>query len=265
MATLALNHDHKQLLKIGLLMLAGFCAQTALACPAVYFTNQVVRLNTATDEDGKTIYFCKSEGVTNPQLSLKSNDLINGSNQVIALRKESIQKIPINGSIDLIGPGATPLNLKPITATSNLPAELFNFYTRVDVGSSIYSDFCTGNSRRADQYDIIRTYLRNNPDTFQSNSKYPNSSGPKLATALTTGNDLAIIKNAEIKNGNSFLKADITFYQTNAGKSKQLYTDKEKGKQFCWVAVGARIDIKDDATNINRAGEHLLDISVKTH
>ena len=264
MTTFALNLGRKRLLKTGLFVLAGLGAQTALACPSVYNTNEVVRLNTATDEDGKTIYFCKNEGVANPQLSLKSNDLINGGNQVIAINQNPIQKKAISGSVNLIGPGAMPLNLKPVTASINLPADIFNFYTRVDVGNSIFADFCSGTPRREDQYEIIRAYLRNNPGTFQANNKYPSSSGPKQATALNTGNDLAIIKNAEIKNGNSTLKADITFCHTNANKNKQYYTDRDKGKQFCWVAVGARVDIKEDSNNINRAGEHLLDISVKT-
>ncbi|WP_155954107.1 hypothetical protein [Psychrobacter phenylpyruvicus] len=176
----------------------------------------------------------------------------------------AIQKSPLVGSINLIGPGITPLNLNPVIAKINFPnggglnnkSALFNFYTRVNAPGT--SDRCTG----ASQYDVIRNYLRSNPSIFQANNAYSSSSGPKLATAITTGNDLAIIKNAEIRNGNSFIKADITFYHSNAGEQGQFFTDRQYNKQFCWVAVGTKIDIKDDATNINRAGEHLLDVAV---
>lgn len=271
MTPLTLNLRHARLLKTGLLIVAGFFTQAALAaCPVVYFTSDVVRLNTADDQDGKTIYFCKQDGFTNSQMqyNIQPNSLIDGGSQVIPMG-QAIQKTPINGSINLIGPDVTPLNLKSVIANTRFPnggglnnkSALFNFYTRVD--SSGTSDMCTGTRTRKDQYDIIRTYLRANPGIFQSNNRYPSSSGPKVATAITTGNDLAVIKNAEIRNGNSYLKADITFYHVNAGESGQFFTDRDVNrKQFCWVGVGTKIDIRDDSTNINQAGEYLLDVGI---
>ena len=260
------NHSYNLLVKTALLSFCGLAAGQALACPVVYFTNQVERLNTTNDQDGKTIYFCKQEGFTSSQLqySLQPNSLLTGGNKVISMGS-AIQRSSLAGSINLIGPGITSLNLNPVIAKTNFPngggynnkSALFNFYTRVD--SSGNADKCTG----ASQYNVIRSYLRSNPSIFQANNTYPSSSGPKLATAITTGNDLAIIKNAEIRNGNSFIKADITFYHVNAGESGQFFTDKDVNKkQFCWVGVGTKIDIRDDATNINRAGEHLLDVAV---
>ena len=265
-----INHSYNLLVKAALLSFCSLAAGQALACPVVYYTNQVERLNTTNDQDGKTIYFCKQEGFTPNQLqySLQPSSLLPGGNKVISMGS-AIQKSPLAGSINLIGSGPTPLNLNPVIAKTNLPngggfknkSALFNFYTRVD--SSGNSDVCTGTRNRKDQYEVIRTYLRSNPGIFQSNHRYSSSSGPLLAITLATGNDLAIIKNAEIRNGNSYLKADITFYHVNAGESGQFFTDIDLyKKQFCWVGVGTKIDIIDDATNINNSGDYLLDVGV---
>lgn len=259
-----INHSYNLLVKAALLSFCGLAAGQALACPVVYFTNQVERLNTTNDQDGKTIYFCKQEGFTPSQLqySLQPNSLLPGGNKVISMGS-AIQKSTLAGSINLIGPGPTPLSLTPVMAKTNFPngggfdnkSALFNFYTRVN---SSGADKCTG----ASQYNIIRNYLRSNPRIFQSNERYPSSSGLKVGTAITTGNDLAIIRDAEIRNGDSYLKADITFYHVNAGGTGQFFTDTQLNKQFCWVGVGTKIDIRDDATNINKSGDYLLDIGV---
>lgn len=265
-----INLSYNLLFKATLLSFCGLAVGQALACPVVYFANQVERLNTTNDQDGETVYFCKQEGFTPNQLqySLQPNSLLPGGNKVIPM-SQAIQKSPLVGSINLIGPGPTPLNLNPVMVKTNFPngggfnnkSALFNFYTRVN--SSGTADMCTGTRIRKDQYEVIRNYLRANPGIFQSNHRYPSSSGPKLATAINTGNDLAVIKNAEIRNGNSYLKADITFYHVNAGESNQFFTDRNVyRKQFCWVGVGAKIEITDDATNINKSGDYLLDVGV---
>ena len=178
-----INHSYNLLVKAALLSFCGLAAGQALACPVVYFTNQVERLNTTNDQDGKTIYFCKQEGFTPSQLqySLQPNSLLPGGNKVISMGS-AIQKSTLAGSINLIGPGPTPLSLTPVMAKTNFPngggfdnkSALFNFYTRVN---SSGADKCTG----ASQYNIIRNYLRSNPRIFQSNERYPSSSGLKVA------------------------------------------------------------------------------------
>lgn len=263
-------YTKKMALRLAILATTGFIGQAALACPVVYFTNQVTRLNTANDQDGTTVYFCRQQGFTPSQLqySMQPSSLVPGGSQVIPMG-QAIQTNAIAGSINLIGPGVTPLNLSPVMVSTLFPnggglnnkSALFNFYTRVD--SSGNSDVCTGSRNRKDQYDVIRNYLRSNPSIFQANNLYSSPSGPKVGAPITTGNDLAVIKDAEIRSGSSFIKANITFYHSNAGEPGQFFTEKDiNKKQFCWVGVGTRIDIKDNATNINKSGDYLLDVGV---
>ncbi|UNK05869.2 hypothetical protein MN210_03570 [Psychrobacter raelei] len=258
--------QHKRLINMTGAVLLGLGSHAALACPVVYFNNQVTRLNTVNDIDGQTIYFCMQTGFSNNQLqyTFQPNDLLTGGSQAIVMG-QAIQRAPIsNRSINLIGPGTNTLNLKSLLAKTNFPvnggalgkASVFNFYSRVN--SRRGEDQCTPR----DQYTVIRRYIRATPRLFQANNKYPSPGGPKIATALADGNNLAIIKDAEIRQGNSFLKADITFYHANAGQSGQYFTDRDTGNQFCWVAVSTTIDIKDNARNINHAGDYFVDVGV---
>lgn len=261
-----INHSYNLLVKAALLSFCGLAAGQALACPVVYYTNQVERLNTTNDQDGSTIYFCMQTGFSNNELqyNFQPNDLLTGGSQAIVMGQAIQQSLISNRSIDLTGPGTNNLNLKSLKATTNFPvsggtlgqAAIFNFYSRVNSRSA--NDQCTPR----DQYTVIRRYLRATPGLFQANNKYPSASGPKIATALTNGNNLAIIRDAEIRQGNSLLKADITFYQTNAGQTGQYFTDRASGNQFCWVAVSTKIDIKDNDRNINDAGTYTVDIGV---
>ena len=60
----------KLITQVSLLASAIFCSQIAIACPEVFDTSALIKLNTSNDIDAETIYFCKQNGFTINQLSV---------------------------------------------------------------------------------------------------------------------------------------------------------------------------------------------------
>lgn len=262
-------YTKKMALRLAILATTGFIGQAALAvCPDVKSTSIVTALGSS---DGQTIYFCK-QIIPEPSYTVAANSLVSGGSQTIVIGNAT-QTSPIQqSSINLTSPGLIgSLPLKPLVATFDFPpsgsgalgrAALFNFYTRVDASGN--SDRCSGSIAgisRPNQFNIITNYIRNNASVlFKSQALGSNTLIP--AKRLDNGNELAVIENAEIKSGDSILKANITFIHANTPTKDQFFTDERKVNQFCWVAVRTRIDINDDSTKLSKAGAHTVDIGV---
>lgn len=255
----------KLIAQVSLLASAIFCSQIALACPEVFDTLELTRLNTPNDSDAETIYFCKQKGFTADQLEVRfePNALIAGGSQAIGMGNTA-QQFPIQSSVNLIGPGPQSLDLQSLGLVTNFPKSggqfntqsIFNFYSRVP---HIITNRCNANIYNGNQYEMIKTYLRNNASAIFK-SKNLSTGTIKSAIAINSGNDIAVIKDAEIGLKNSTIKADITFYHANPSTSGQYFTDGNT--RFCWVGISSRINLKDNAKNINDAGTYTVDIGV---
>lgn len=262
-------YTKKMVLRLAILATTGFIGQTALAvCPDVKSTDIVTALGSS---NSQTIYFCK-QIMPEPSYAIAANSLVSGGSQTIVIGSAT-QTSPIQqSSINLTSSGLIgSLPLKPLVTTFNFPplnsgalgrAALFNFYTRVDANGS--NDQCSGSIGgviRPNQFNIITNYIRNNASVlFKSQASGSNTLIP--AKRLDNGNELAVIENAEIKSGDSILKANITFIHANTPTTGQYFTDERRVNQFCWVAVRTRIDINDDSTKLSKAGAHTVDIGV---
>lgn len=256
----------KLITQVSLLASAIFCSQIAIACPEVFDTSRLIKLNTSNDVDTQTIYFCKQNGFTINQLSVsfEPNALIAGGNQTIVMGNTA-QQFPIQSSVNLIGTGPQNLDLKSLGLVTNFPKSggqyniqsIFNFYSRVP--NPPITNRCNASIYNGNQYEMIKTYLRNNaPAIFKA--KNLSTGIIKSATAINSGNDIAVIKDAEIGLKNSTIKADITFYHANPSTSGQYFTGGNT--RFCWVGISSRINLKDNAKNINDAGTYTVDIGV---
>lgn len=255
----------KTMVQVGLLASAIFCSQVAIACPEVFDTPGLIKLNTSNDNNAETVYFCKQQGFTNDQLSVKfePNALVAGGSQAIVMGNTA-QQFPIQSSVNLIGPGPRSLDLKSLGLVTNFPKSggryniqsIFNFYSRVE---HYIANRCDANIYNSNQYDMIITYLRNNASAIFK-AKNLSTGAIKPAIATNSGNDIAVIRDAEIGLKNSTIKADITFYHANPNTNGQYFTGGNK--RFCWVGVSARIDLKDNAKNINDSGTYAVDIGV---
>lgn len=256
----------KLITQVSLLASAIFCSQIAIACPEVFDTSGLIKLNTSNDVDAQTIYFCKQNGFTINQLSVsfEPNALIAGGNQTIVMGNTA-QQFPIQSSVNLIGTGPQNLDLKSLGLVTNFPKSggqyniqsIFNFYSRVP--NLPITNRCNASIYNGNQYEMIKTYLRNNaPAIFKA--KNLSTGAIKPATPTSNGNDIAVIKDAEIGLKSSTIKADITFYHANPNTNGQYFTGG--GKRFCWIGVSTRIDLKDNAKNINDSGTYAVDIGV---
>lgn len=255
----------KLITQVSLLASAIFCSQVAIACPEVFDTSGLIKFNTSNDIDAETIYFCKQNGFTINQLSVsfEPNTLIAGGNQAIVMGN-TVQHSPIQSSVNLIGTGPQSLDLKSLGLVTNFPKSggqyniqsIFNFYSRVP---NIITNRCNANINNVNQYEMIKAYLRTNASTIFK-AKNLSTNAIKSAKSLSNGNDIAVIEGAEIGLKNSTIKADITFYHANPNTNGQYFTGGNK--RFCWVGISSRINLKDDAKNINDAGTYSVDIGV---
>ncbi len=255
----------KLIAKVSLLTSAIFCSQVAIACPGVADISGFIRLNTSNDIDAETIYFCKQNGFTIDQLriSFEPSDLIAEGSHAIVMGNTA-QQFPIQGSVNLIGPGPQNLDLKSLKLVTNFPSSggeyniqsIFNFYSRVPY---IRTNRCNANFYNGNQYEMIKAYLRNNASAIFK-AKNLSTNAIKSATSIPNGNDIAVIKDAEIGLKNSTIKADITFYHANPNTNGQYFTSRNK--RLCWVGISSRIDLNDNAENINDAGTYAVDIGV---
>lgn len=246
---------HKFLLNISVITLLGLVGQSALAaCPdtaGINITNTKVG-----SFGGQDIYFCK-QGFTRNELEFipTNNQLLPGGNRVIS-RGSTIQTQPLSNSVNLAGFNVN--NLAFNTLSANYPNQngqfgspsLFNFYTRIDKRGN-----CTN------QYQLMRNFLRANPNTFQL---IPQSGSNN---AQTNGNDLVKITDAKLRSTidpTKTLTADIDLYHTNANLSGQYFTDDSLfgGYRDCWVGVGGRVIINPNSGSLKYAGDYQLQIGV---
>ncbi|WP_201591959.1 hypothetical protein [Psychrobacter pulmonis] len=252
------TYHHKFLLKIGLTALVGLIAQTALAeCPDTAGINITSAANFVGSAGGNRIYFCK-QGF--PDASLRfaptESQLLDKGSHAIPMGNK-IQSFPLGNSINLTGFNIANLALKQLSA--NFPntngqfssPSLFNFYIR----STDQNDSCTG------EYQTIRTFLRNNPNTFQLNN-----SSASVASDTTSNTSIVKITGAKLKSTvdqTKDLTANIDLYYTNP-TSGQFFTNVSQGYRDCWFGVGTKVTITPDSDNVGFAGNYDLQISVLT-
>lgn len=252
----------KLLLKMGITALVGLLGQTALAaCPDTDGINITAAANRVSPI-GSTpiIYFCKQSFADNTlRFAPTETQLLTGGSQVIS-KGSTIQSFPLSNSANLTGFNVANLALNQLSA--NFPntngnfgsPSLFNFYIR----SLDTNDSCTG------EYQTIRTFLRNNPNTFQINTSFAS-----IAPDTTSNTSIVKITGAKLKSAidqTKELTADIDLYHANATLNGQYFTDRAFFPKYrdCWVGVGTRVTITPDSSNVKFAGNYDLQIGVLT-
>lgn len=256
---LSIVHYDKLLLKVSLTAIVGLLGQTALAaCPDTAGINITAAANRVGSASNSQIYFCKQNFPnTTLRFAPTETQLLNRGSQAIS-RGNTIQSFPLSNRADLSGFNVANLNLNQLSA--NLPntngdfgsPSLFNFYIRTDRNST-----CTS------EYQTIRTFLRNNPNTFQLNTSFAS-----IAPDNTSNTSLVKMTGAKLKSAidqTKELTANIDFYYTNP-TTGQYFTDDRliNGYRDCWFGVGTRVTITPDSANVKFAGNYDLQISVLT-
>lgn len=254
----ATTHHNNFWLKIGLTAMAGLMGQTALAaCPDTAGINITAAANLVGSLNDSQIYFCKqSFPNTTLRFAPSETQLLNGGSQVIS-KGNTIQSFPLGSRADLMGFNVTNLGLNQLSA--NFPntdgdfgsPSLFNFYIR----SSDSKDNCTS------EYQTIRTFLRNNPNTFHLNTSFAS-----IALDTTSNTSIVKITGAKLKSAidqTKELTADIDFFHANP-TTGQFFTNKSQGYRDCWFGVGTRVTITPDSDNVKFAGNYDLQIGVLT-
>lgn len=255
---LSIAHYDKLLLKLSLTALVGLIGQTAVAaCPDTAGINITAPSNRVGSADNTPIYFCK-QNFSNATLRFVPTEtqLLNGGSQVIS-KGNTIQSFPLSNSADLTGFNVANLAFNQLSA--NFPntngqfgsPSLFNFYTRVG-----RNDDCSS------EYQTIRTFLRNNPNTFQLNTSFAS-----IASDNTSNTSIVKITGAKLKSTidqTKELTADIDFYYANP-TSGQFFTSNSPRYRDCWFGVGTRVTITPNSGNVKFAGNYDLQISVLTN
>ncbi len=251
--------SHKIWVKLGMFVLVAMGTQAAqAACPAIDVLSELKTVSTGLP----IVYFCKQDFTSDKlKFTPSQTDLVKDGSQHRAMTN-TIQSFPMSNSINLAGFTPDQLNLNKLRSdfptianpgTTN-SKNIFNFFTAIaSVGNC--KDYFGAN-----QFEIIRTYLRSNPSVFRANG------GTQQAVPLTNGDDLAVIKDVVVGHttqSNSPIIADITFYHTNysAGGNAQFFT---RALRFCWVGVSTRMDIKTDTNPPKYSGDYTVDVGVLT-
>ena len=243
-------------MKSSILILAGWSSPAVLAaCPVAQDIN--IESKVVGTTNGKKIYFCKQEFPDQALVFAPSRtDLVNGGSQVIS-KGNTAQTFPLANSIDLTGFNVGNLNFNSLSANyPNVDGQfgspsLFNFYLKTNS-----NDDCTG------QYPVIRNYLRNHPEIFQT---IP-TSGTATSDSSSTSS-IAKISPAKLKSNidpTKELTADIYFYHANAGRGGQYFTVDGPGVQdrYCWVGVGTRIQIQANNSSLRYSGGYKVSVGV---
>lgn len=248
---------HKRLLKLSVAALLGFMGQSALAaCPdtaGIGITNTKVG-----NFNNENIYFCKQNFSADTLVfSPSETELLSGGSQVISKGNTS-QSFPLSNSANLMGFNVNNLALNQLSAY--FPNEdgdfgspsLFNFYIRAG-----RRDNCTS------QYSTIRSFLRNNPNTFRLNTSFAT-----IAADTSSSTSLVKITGAKLKSAidpTKELTATIDFYHANP-TSGQFFTDNSffNGYRDCWFEVGTKVTITPNSGSLKFAGDYNLEVSVNT-
>ncbi|WP_131669588.1 hypothetical protein [Psychrobacter pygoscelis] len=243
--------------KISILVLAGWLSPAVLAaCPATQGINVESKV-VGTTSNNKKIYFCKQEFPDQALLFAPSRtDLVNGGSQVIA-KGNTLQTFPLANSIDLTGFNVGNLDFNSLSANyPNVDGQfdspsLFNFYIKTN-----NNDDCSG------QYPVIRNYLRNHPNVFQT---IPASG--TAASDISSTSSIAKISAAKLQSNidpAKELTADIYFYHANAGLSGQYFTEPGNGirDRYCWVGVGTRLQIQANSSVLKYSGGYRVSVGV---
>lgn len=231
------------------------------ACPAVnsYLDADVKNVNDWRNRRGRTIYFCKQDFPQNTlSLDVQDADLVSGGSQSIT-QGATVQTGDLSvGSIDFTGFTPSALSLNQISGDfPNVNGQfgspsLYNFYSHIGISSDCRK------YRGKDQYERILTYLRQNANIFQASS-----SGVQTGVADASGNNIARINDAVLvhQTTGDTITADIVFYHANAGMAGQYFT---RFSRYCWVGVGARIEMDGQTAGIDNAGDYVVNVGVLT-
>lgn len=264
MSKIYLITHRKYVLKAAMITLAGLLGQSAMAaCPDP--RNIGIEGTVVGRSNGQDIYFCK-QGFPNAALVFRPTEgqLLPGGSQAIS-QGNTIQTSPLsNSSVNLAGFNVA--NLAFNTLSTNFPSQngqfgspsLFNFYTGVRDFFGIAN--CNGSLINVNQYDLIRNYLRANPNIFQTTPATGTNS------SQTTGNSIAQITSAKLRSdidSTKELTADVLVYESNTNNRGDFSTGPF-GTRYCWLGTGTTLTIKPNDGSLKYAGDYRLQIGVNT-
>lgn len=262
MSKIYLITRHKYVLKATMITLAGLLGQSAMAaCPDTDGINITAAANRVGSFGGQDIYYCKQD-FPNTALIFKPTEeqLLTGGNRAIS-QGNIIQTAPLsNSSVNLAGFNNVA-NLAFNTLSADFPdrngtlgtKSLFNFYTRIFDLSNCNGSFLVGN-----QYNLMRNYLRANPNIFQTIPATGSNS------TQNTGNSIAKITGAKLKSDidtTKELTADILVYESNTNNRGNFSTGF-LGSRYCWLGVGTTLTISPNNGSLKYAGGYRLQIGV---
>lgn len=250
----------KYMLKATIITMALLLGQSAMAaCPDPRGIN--IEGTVVGTSGGQDIYFCKQEFKTGLVFRPTEEDLLTGGSQAIS-QGNIIQTAPLsNSSVNLAGFNVA--NLAFNTLSADFPdrngtlgtKSLFNFYTRIFDLSN-----CNGSLFVGNQYNLMRNYLRANPNIFQTIPATGSNS------TQNTGNSIAKITDAKLKSDidtTKELTADILVYESNTNNRGDFSTGF-LGSRYCWLGTGTTVTINPNNGSLKYAGDYKLGIGVNT-
>lgn len=252
------------LLRVGLLGISALMSHTALACPKIN-SDPVHTIGDAPipGSYGEKVFFCQQSFPTKA-LSYKFDEstLVTGGSQSISMGN-TIQTSSLTNSIDLSGfsPNGLDINTNignltlffPSSGGYNNSPSLFNFYTKIAYASS-----CLSAPRGGDQFNLIKKYLRDNPNIFTLVGQTS-----AAQSVNSPGSDIVKFSSAELinkTNPSQKITADVILYHANQNLSNPTFETGFLLPKYCWFGVGARVEIKD--TNLTNAGNYDLQLGV---
>lgn len=258
--------SYKLLVRISLLGLTGFGSYTAMACAYIQ-SDPGDRIGSAPIPGTypEPILFCKQSF---PDSSLtyapEPDSIVAGGSQVISMGN-TVQQYPLSNTVNLSGftPNNLNINLNSGALSIDYPnsggyagsPSLFNFYTRIAYFSS-----CSASPRGGDQFKLMTRYLRNNGSSIFAISNY---NGIETVPESSTSLDIITFKNAQFQsqsNPSHNITGDVTFYHANRNNNNSTIGTGWLGKKYCWLGVGARVDINN--IDLKYAGDYDLTVAV---
>ncbi|SUD91509.1 hypothetical protein [Psychrobacter phenylpyruvicus] len=260
-------YAQKMSLRLAILATTSFIGQAALAaCPDISSDplDNVGRVNIPGSYP-ETVFFCKQNFASaNLTFSPNPNTILPGGSQVISMGSKT-QTSPIQQNIQIQGfiPNNLNINLNSGNLSALFPSSggyknspsLFNFYTKIAYASS-----CLSAPRGGNQYDLLKNYLRDNPNIF---TLIGQSSVPQRLD--NSPQDIVIFKNAQLinkNNPNQKIIADITLYHASQNVSDAFFETGFLQPKYCWLGIGARVDLKN--MNLSNTGNYDLTLAVNT-
>ena len=260
--------SYKLLLKISLLGLTGFSSHTAMACAYIQSNpgnGDNVGLAPVPGTYPEPILFCK-QSFPDSSLTYAPNpdSIVAGGSQVISMGN-TVQHYPLSNSVNLSGftPRNLNINLNSGALSIDYPnsdgyagsPSLFNFYTTVS-----YYRNCSTTPRGGDQFKLITSYLRNNGSSIFEISNY---NSIETVPENSAGLDIITFKDVKFEsesNTNINITGDLTLYHANKNNSNSTIGTGFWGHKYCWLGVGARVDINN--IDLKNAGDYDLTIAV---